>query len=220
MLPLRGIALSKYKAGEKKMRKMVGVLGLVLALSLGISAIAAAADDYQKVGIRMRAVYVLPDEDFDGQLSTLTPKVSADIIPEVDFEYFFMKNISVEAIAGVTRNDIKLGGKFEGTTWLLPPTITVKYHPLAGSTVSPYLGAGFNVIFPFKSRLNDVSDFSIDNSVGYALQAGIDFKMTNNLYFNVDYKYLNADTKATIAGVKYKLDLNPNLIGVGVGYRF
>ncbi|KAA0893598.1 hypothetical protein [Oryzomonas rubra] len=36
----------------------------------------------------------------------------------------------------------------------------------------------------------------------------------------MDYKYLNADTKMTIAGNKYDLDLNPHLFGIGVGYRF
>jgi len=150
----------------------------------------------------------------------LTPKVGDDVIPELDLEYFFMKNLSAELIAGVTHNDIKLNGGIQGTTWLLPPTITVKYHPLAGDAISPYVGFGFNVIFPFSSKLNGVPDFSIDNSVGWAAQGGVDLKIKDNLYFNIDYKYLNADTQAKIAGTKYDLDINPHLFGIGVGYRF
>ena len=42
----------------------------------------------------------------------------------------------------------------------------------------------------------------------------------DNLFFNLDYKYINADTKITVAGTKYKLDLNPSVFGIGVGYRF
>ena len=56
--------------------------------------------------------------------------------------------------------------------------------------------------------------------MGWAVQLGADFKLNENLYFNVDYKYLDAETKARINGVKYNLDLNPHLVGVGVGYRF
>jgi outer membrane protein len=170
--------------------------------------------------VRFRAVYVLPEERFDNKLSADNPKVSNDIIPELDLEYFFLKNFSAEAIAGVTRNDIKLNGQFAGSTWLLPPTVTVKYHPLAGELISPYVGFGVNVTFPFNSRLNSDPNFSIDNSVGWAAQAGADIKIKDNIYLNIDYKYINADTKAKIAGVKYDLDLNPNLFGIGIGYRF
>jgi outer membrane protein len=189
-------------------------------MAIGSGQVAQAADTYKSYGVRVRAIYVKPNESFDSRLNSLNPKISDDVIPELDLEYFIAKNISTELIAGVTRNDIKLNGGFAGSTWLLPPTLTVKYHPLAGSTISPYLGVGLNVIFPFNSRLNGVSDFSIDNSVGWAVQAGTDIRFADNLYFNIDYKYLNADTKATIAGTKYDLDLNPHLFGIGVGYRF
>ena len=202
------------------MKKWCGIAAAAAVLAVGAGHVAQAADDYKSFGIRVRAIYVKPDESFDSRLSGLSPKVSDDIIPELDLEYFFMKNFSAELIAGVTRNDIKLNGGFAGSTWLLPPTLTVKYHPLAGSTFSPYVGFGLNVIFPFNSKLNGVNDFQIDNSVGWAVQAGTDVKITDSLYFNIDYKYLNADTKATIGGTKYNLDLNPHLVGIGVGYRF
>ncbi|WP_305732470.1 OmpW/AlkL family protein [Trichlorobacter ammonificans] len=201
----------------KRIGFLAGVAGLVAVCG---SQVAQAADDYKSFGIRVRAIYVKPAESFDSRLSALNPKLSDDIIPEVDLEYFVTKNFSAEMIAGVTRHDVKLGSDYAGSTWLLPPTITLKYHPLAGSAVSPYVGFGFNVIFPFSSKLNGVGDFQIDNSVGWAAQAGTDIRITNNLYFNIDYKYLNADTKATIAGTKYNLDLNPHLFGIGVGYRF
>jgi outer membrane protein len=202
------------------MRKWVSVAAVVGMMAIGSGQVAQAADTYKSYGVRVRAIYVKPNESFDSRLNSLNPKISDDVIPELDLEYFIAKNISTELIAGVTRNDIKLNGGFAGSTWLLPPTLTVKYHPLAGSTISPYLGVGLNVIFPFNSRLNGVSDFSIDNSVGWAVQAGTDIRFADNLYFNIDYKYLNADTKATIAGTKYDLDLNPHLFGIGVGYRF
>lgn len=201
-------------------KKMLVVAGTLAALSLGLASMVQAEDDYKKFGVRMRAIYVTPVESFDSKLDSSKLTVSDDIIPEVDFEYFFLKNVSTEVIAGVTRHDIKSGSTYVGTTWLLPPTVTVKYHPLAGETVSPYVGVGLNATIPFSATFNGVPDFKIDNSFGYAAQAGVDIKVKDNIYFNIDYKYINANTKITVAGTKYNLDLNPNLFGIGLGYRF
>jgi len=201
------------------MKKWCGIAAAAAVLAVGAGQVAQAADDYKSFGVRMRAIYVKPAESFDSQLSGLSPSLTDNIIPELDLEYFVTKNFSAELIAGVTKHDIKLGANTAGSTYLLPPTITIKYHPLAGSTVSPYIGFGVNVIFPFDSKMNGF-DCKIDNSIGWAAQAGTDFKVTDNLYFNIDYKYLNADTKVALNGTKFKLDLNPHLFGIGVGYRF
>lgn len=40
------------------------------------------------------------------------------------------------------------------------------------------------------------------------------------VYFNIDYKYLNVETKMKVGPDKFNLDLNPRLVAVGVGYRF
>jgi outer membrane protein len=186
---------------------------------MGFAAIAKAEDDYKKFGVRFRAIYVKPDES--SNFSAAKVKVSDDIVPELDLEYFFMKNLSAELIAAVTRHDIKLNNGFAGSTWLLPPTLTVKYHPLAGNTISPYLGFGVNFIFPFNSKISGVDPaFSIDNSIGWSAQIGTDIKIKENIYFNIDYKYCSVETKMNVAGTKYDLDLNPHLVGIGVGYRF
>lgn len=202
------------------MKKQVcAVLGLALIVAMGIATVASAADDYKSFGIRIRAIYVKPSEDVDSRLGGMV-KLGDNIIPELDLEYFFMKNFSTELIAAVTKHDVLLDGQFFGSTYLLPPTLTVKYHPLAGDMISPYIGVGLNVTFPFNSKSNGGTDLRIDNSVGWAAQAGLDVKIKDNLYFNIDYKFLNVDTKASIGGVKYDLDINPNLIGFGVGYHF
>ncbi|MDD2849821.1 MAG: outer membrane beta-barrel protein [Desulfuromonadaceae bacterium] len=199
---------------------MFAVAGMLVALSLGLASMVHAEEDYKKFGVRVRAIYVAPNESFDSRLDGVKPTVSDSIIPELDLEYFFMKNLSTELILAVTKNDIKFDGDKVGSTWLLPPTFTVKFHPLAGETISPYVGVGVNYTMPFNSNLDGTPDFNIDNSVGWAAQAGVDVKIKENIYLNFDYKYVKADTKITVAGTKYTLDLNPNLFGIGVGYRF
>jgi outer membrane protein len=200
-------------------KRLSRVLGLTLILAAGLATV-ASAEDYSKFGVRVRGVYVMPVESVDSRLSSLNLKVDDNIIPGIDLEYFFTKNISAELFAAVTKHEIKSGGDVVGSTWLLPPTLTAKYHPMAGSLVSPYIGAGVNFTLPFDSRLTGVSDFSIHNTVGWVAQVGADIKIKDNVYFNLDYKYVNMDAKMVVAGTKYKLDLNPNLFGIGLGYRF
>jgi outer membrane protein len=58
--------------------------------------------------------------------------------------------------------------------------------------------------------------------VGWALQAGSDFAIGGPYFLNVDVKKLFLNTEATGAGglVTAHADLNPWLIGAGVGMRF
>ena len=201
------------------MKKCVAKAVCAVVLSVLAVAGTAHAEDFKKFGVRMRAVYVKPDEGTN--FSAAKVGISDDIVPELDLEYFFLKNVSAELIAAVTRHDIKLDNNFAGSTWLLPPTVTAKYHPFAGNTISPYAGFGVNFIFPFNSKISGVDpDFTIDNSVGWAAQAGADFKINENLYLNVDYKYLSVETKMKVGPNTYDLNLNPHLIGIGAGYRF
>lgn len=200
-------------------RRLSSVLGLALVLALGLATVSRAEEDYKKMGVRLRAIYVMPTENVDSRLGNAV-KLEDNIVPEIDFEYFFTKKISAEVIAAVTKHEVRLNGDAFGSTYLLPPTLTLKYHPFAGNQVSPYVGVGINATFPFESRSNGGSNLKIDNSVGWAAQAGFDLKIKDNLYFNFDYKYVNVDTNAKISGVKYDLDINPHLFGVGVGYRF
>jgi len=200
-------------------KRLSRVMGLTVLLAMGLATV-ASADEYSKFGVGIRAVYAKPSETVDSRLSALGLKVDDDVVPGLDLQYFFTKNLSAELFAAVTKHEITSNSQNVGSTWLLPPTLTVKYHPLAGSAVSPYAGFGVNVTLPFNSRLNIAQDFSIDNSVGWVAQAGADIKIKDNVYFNIDYKYINLDTKMRVAGTKYKLDLNPNLFGMGLGYRF
>ena len=183
----------------------------------------ASAEEFKQFGVRLRALAVIPDQEIDSQLAGDNIKAKFAEAPELDLEYFFTKNISSELILGIVKSDLTSSVDAEhniGSTWLLPPTLTVKYHPLAGSLVSPYVGVGATWIIPFKESVNVAPDAKIYANVSWAAQAGADIALGNNLYLNADFKYLNDDTHIRLNGVRYKLDLNPYVIGLGVGYRF
>lgn len=64
-----------------------------------------------------------------------------------------------------------------------------------------------------------------ENSLGYALQVGGDYKIAENTYLNFDIKklYLSTDVEVkTYDGTKVTadVDIDPWIIGLGVGYRF
>lgn len=192
---------------------------LLLAAMTGI----AAAEELKHFGVRTRALLVYPDSKMDGRLDAHDIDVKLAVAPELDLEYFFTRNFSTELILGVTKHDLTTKGKALGSTWLLPPTLTLKYHPIPDAKVSPYVGFGVNYIMPFSDKATgalDVPDFHVAPSFGWAAQVGTDVALGNSWYFNLDLKYLNAETEATIGGVKYDVDLNPYVIGAGVGYRF
>jgi len=204
------------------MKNTVSILSLVIAVLLN-TVIAHADEDLKHYVVRVRGIFVMPTESFDDRLvgsGKSNPSVSNNFIPELDLEYYFTKNFSAELIAGVTRHTIKLNNDLAGSTYILPPSITLKYHPIPSARISPYVGAGVELTFPFNYTLNGVPDFKVYQNYSWAAQAGVDIKFKDNLYFNIDYKFLNMDTEIRVAGVKYKADLNPHLFGVGVGYRF
>ena len=204
---------------KSRFGKIVLTLVTVAFLAGGLTGVASAAD-FKHYVVRVRGLAVIPNESADSRLASLDLDVTNDVTPELDLEYYFSPRFSSELILGVTKHDIKANGQFAGSTWLLPPTLTVKYHPFPNAKVSPYIGFGINYVIPFDEKFNNVPDFNIDSSFGWAVQVGTDVALGNSWYANFDVKYLNVETKARIAGTKYDLDLNPLVIGMGVGYRF
>ncbi len=65
------------------------------------------------------------------------------------------------------------------------------------------------------------------DSWGYALQAGLDINLKDGWLINADVKYLNIDTdvklQSGITGCWTKvdsLDINPWVVGIGIGKKF
>lgn len=189
--------------------------------------------------VRLRALGVFADEDSSNWTAGGSPMTGADveiedaIVPELDISYFFTKNIAVELVLAVTKHEIdgtgpaiKGLGKI-GDSWLLPPTLLLQYHFDLGGGVKPYVGAGVNYTFMFNEDTGrKYRDLELDDSWGFALQAGVDIHLRGNWFFNVDVKKLWLDTEGSVkvaAGgtpVSVDVDIDPWIVGVGVGYRF
>lgn len=202
--------------------KKIAVCALAaVALS---SAAQAGGNDF-KAGdwmIRARALGVIPAEDSTMNIAAKV-EVDSSVVPEVDFTYFFTQNIAVELIAAVTPHDVKTNtGVDAGSSWLLPPTLTLQYHFTQLEGIKPYVGAGINYTHFFNEDAGALNAVKYDDSVGAALQAGVDIPLQGNWYANLDVKKVFIDTTAKFSpsGIRADVDIDPWLIGVGIGYKF
>lgn len=187
-----------------------------IALALLATPLGASAQNWM---IGARVLYVSPN------VSTSINGLDVDSAwwAEVDFTYFFTKNVAVELIAGWNSHEVTLNGQSLGNVGVLPPTLTVQYHFTDLGQFKPYVGAGLNYTYFYQDELANNTLHIKNSSWGGALQAGFDYEFAKNWYFNGDAKYvwMNTDvivnaTGATLGG----LDINPWIFGLGVRYRF
>lgn len=214
------------------------VAAMIIAAAAASLPAAVSAKDAGDIMVRFRGIGFMPSESGAANDGTLAiggeASVDDTIIPELDITYFFTKNIAAELILATTRHSVavnssSLGDVDVGEVSLLPPVLTLQYHFMPDSRFSPYIGAGLNyTIFYNASRGRGSSSVSItdvdySNSLGYALQAGIDIQLRDWWYANFDIKKVFVDTDINVNNGVVRAngtDLDPRVIGVGIGYRF
>ena len=205
---------------------MKNLLKVILLLLLFTASTYAQSDDYTKWIVRARGIYVMPSEG--DNLDGAQVNISDAIVPELDFTYFFSKNLAVELILGTTKHDVEVEAEGDiadlGHVWLLPPTLSLQYHFYAGK-FKPYVGAGVNYTFFYGIDEGDVVNMEYDNAFGFAVQGGVDYDINDKWFINFDIKklFLKTDVKANVGGdigvIPVEVDIDPLIIGVGVGYR-
>jgi len=226
--------MSLFLTGDEIMKKKL--LALAVAAALVPSLAIAEAGDFV---VRLRATHIAPDES--SKLGTTTNtfndigahlSVDSNTIPEVDFSYYFTKNIAAELILATgTRHTVTaniLGAATDlGKVNLLPPTLLAQWHFNPDQTFDPYVGAGVSYVRAMDNNLNlGPTPIKIDrNNWGVALQAGMDYNLENKWLLNIDVKKMWFDTtvKADLGSGYTKidqLDIDPWVVSVGFGKKF
>jgi len=198
--------------------------------SLTIATPAQASDVENPWLIRLRVIDVIPDESADIEAIGGDVDISNRIIPELDISYFFTENFAAELILATNKHNVEavgtaLGDVDLGSVTLLPPTLLAQYHFAPRASFRPYVGAGINYTLFYNDKPGAVVDVDYDNGFGFALQAGVDIPVNDTYFLNVDVKKLFLGTDVTVnagaAGtVGADVDIDPWVIGVGVGRRF
>ncbi len=205
-------------------------------------AILAAQPAHAEAGdtlVRLRGIVVAPNEDASAvRPSYPTGHVAVDnaVVPELDFTYMLTTNIGAELILATSPHDISGRGALAGVGKLadamaLPPTLTLQYHFAPEAMVRPYVGVGINYTMFYDENASRALEtaiggtkVSLDDSLGYALQAGVDVALNERWFLNLDVKYIDINTTATLrtGALVNTVDVNldPIVAGIGVGFRF
>ena len=98
--------------------------------------------------------------------------------------------------------------------------------------VRPYVGAGVNYTMFYNDKASSALEAAVGDtkvrlkdSFGWAVQAGLDIDLNEKMFLNLDVKYIDMDTTArldtTAAGTqRVKINIDPIVVGAGVGFRF
>lgn len=213
----------------------------LLALCLGgallsTSAMAHEAGDFL---FRLGGVHVKANSSSE----TVTPiQVNLNVRNNTQlgltFTYMFTDNIGVELL-GATPFSHKINGEVPALganadlgrvvkLKHLPPSLYAQYYFFnANSAVRPYVGAGLNYtrFFSAKSVHPAVTELQVKkHSVGPVVNAGLDVKLNDNLYFNVAGHYTRIKTTAKFdalgASHEVKVKLDPVVLFSGLTFKF
>lgn len=220
------------------MKKVITfILVGMLSTSIFAGNSSCAFDDFtcNAFMIRVRALYFKPDESS----STITniggkvEEVSHAIVPEVDFTYFFTKNIAAELILASTKHTVDARGTTLdvnhktklGIVKLIPATLLAQFHLLPDQMFDPYVGVGINYTYFYEQNQHaTLTDIKYDDSVGAAFQAGVDINIGRNWYVNLDVKKVLVETDVAVTAgatvAKTTVTLDPYVLGAGFGYKF
>ncbi|MFM7027073.1 MAG: OmpW/AlkL family protein [Chakrabartia sp.] len=212
------------------------LLAALLASAVATPAMAAAGDTY----VRVRGIMIAPNEKSGGILPGLPDekvKVDNAVVPEVDVTQMVTDNIGFELIAATSKHSVSGVSGTTGSigklasTWVLPPTLTAQYHFAPEAKLRPYVGAGVNYTLFYSEKASSgfeaaagPTDVHLKSSFGWAAQAGVDIDLSKRMFLNLDIKYIDIRTKARLVtedlGTQtVKVNLNPIVVGVGVGFR-
>lgn len=228
------------------------VLPVAIASCFAITSVPSYALEAGDWLIHGRIINIMPNDSSENlhiagqEQADNKVEVDSAFTLDVSIAYMITPNIGVELLLDPsTEHEISGDGALSGlgeiaTTRVLPPALLLQYHFMPNEKIKPYVGAGLNYTLFFSEdtskSLNDalsgVSDFSLDSSFGFALQAGIDIDMGNELYFNADVKYIdisttaefnaftNADDDLPTQKATIDVDVDPWVFGIGIGKRF
>ncbi|MDH3830979.1 MAG: outer membrane beta-barrel protein [Gammaproteobacteria bacterium] len=213
-----------------------------LAIAIGAVFTTGSALAYEAGDIIARAgwAHVAPDTDSDEFSNFPGAKAEVDDTDSLGltFSYLFTDNIGVGVLAAYPfETDIEGDGTISavekvGDTKFLPPTVTLQYHFNTGSNFHPYIGAGINYTYFWDEDTSDApfngSDLDLDNSWGFAGEAGLDYTFKNDYLVSAQVWYIDIETTADSSGAagnpalagKADVDIDPWVFMLGVGKKF
>jgi outer membrane protein len=203
------------------MSKTTSVLAVMTA---AVAACLFVNDAYAQAGswmVRGRILNMDVDNGNSPSVPTAQVSVNNKTFPEIDFVYNLTDNISAELVLTYPqKHDVRLNGANIGSLKHLPPTLMAQYQFMPNQKFNPYVGLGLNYT-RFMSVKLPTGITADKDSLGLAFQIGADFEVAKNTYINLDFKRVNIRSDIKVNGNKLtELQVDPNLVSIGIGYRF
>jgi outer membrane protein len=180
--------------------------------------------------VNLRVTDVAPTGSYPVKASGLPTGIDAEVsdsfMPTIGISYFVTDSVAVEAIAGTTRHTVSAvaGGTRTDiySTWVVPPTLTLQYHPLPAARFSPYVGAGVNYMLFYSGSDENGFTTRLHDGFGWVAQAGADIATNGPWSANLDVKKVFFRTDAEINGgaLATRVKLDPWVVSVGLGRKF
>ncbi|MDJ0711340.1 MAG: OmpW family outer membrane protein [Woeseiaceae bacterium] len=197
----------------------------ILVVLAGLSMVALPAQAYEKGDwlVRVGAGMVDPKSD-----NSPVANVDSGTSLVVNGTYFFTPNVGFEVLAAWPfSHDVKLAadGTKVGETKHLPPTFSLQYHFTTETNFRPYVGLGLNYTTFFDEETTGAlagTSLSLDDSFGVAAQVGADFDVSDNMFMNVDIRWINIETEADIPEVplNFDVEIDPMVYSITLGWKF
>jgi len=206
------------------------VLGIAVVAALSSASLMA----YEKgdMMLRVGAAGVYPTGD-SGNIDALgsDAKVEADDAWSLGISaaYMLTDNIGVGLLGSYPfTHDIQAKGSISGLGKVaeatqLPPTLTLQYYLNNDSAFTPFVGAGVNYTYFFDEKGKGALDgttVDINDSWGYALEAGVDYDINDQWMVGAQVYYINIETRAHTAVGNFDVDVNPVAYLLTAGYKF
>jgi len=219
-------------------------LRITAAVAMATACMAATAQSAGTWSVRLGATRIDPQTS-SGWLSTPSfPDTRVDVKANSQLTggvtYMVTNNWAIDVPMGLPfKHDFVGNGAISGTgklgrTKVLPATVFAQYRfGEAQAALRPYLGLGVTYSKFFKNRstaaLTAVTGGSpanpttahIDNKWGFTAQVGFVWNFSERWFLDVAYYKSFLKTTAHLSsGQSIGMRLNPNVVAVGVGYRF
>lgn len=205
------------------------VLGAAVTAAIFSAQAMAEAGD---IKLRVGAAGVYPTGDSETITAVgPTAKVEADSAWSLGLSltYMFTDNIGLGVLGAYPfTHDVNLkgagaaDGKVAEVTQL-PPTITVQYFFNNSSAFTPFVGAGLNYTTFWDEKTDGAlagTNLSLDDSWGYALEAGVDYDINDKWMVSAQVYYIDIDTKADTAVGNIDVQIDPVAYLFTAGYKF
>ncbi|PKQ14013.1 MAG: hypothetical protein CVT70_00700 [Alphaproteobacteria bacterium HGW-Alphaproteobacteria-1] len=203
---------------------MKHITALTLAALMASMAVPALAQEKGDFLLGLGLGWVEPTQNSN----TLAGKIDVDgnLRPTITIEYFIADRIGVELLAAWPfQHDVNLQGAGKvAEVKHLPPTLSLQYHFVNASKVTPFVGAGINYTYFFdetgKGALAGVN-VDLDDSWGLALHAGIDYAISERSALRADVRYIDIETDTKVGGVDIgKVKIDPWVFNIAYVLKF